>query len=65
MGKNQEKFMFVKAMSRPFEVREGEKLQEDAKLHSMGVQQLVEPRKCMRETQSAQSLYVKRLKQWR
>ena len=35
----------VKAMSRPFEVQEGEQLQEDTKLHCVGVQQLVEPRK--------------------
>ena len=39
--------------------------QEDANLQCVGAQQLVELRKCLRETQSTQSLCVKRIRQWR
>ena len=45
----------MKAMSRPFEVREGEQLLEDAKLHCVGVQQTRgAKKKCLRETKNPQ-----------
>ena len=54
MGKNQEKFLCVKAMSRQLEVREGEKLQEDTKFPCVGVQQIMERNKCLREGMNSQ-----------
>ena len=55
MDKTQEKFLCVEAMCIPFKVHEGEQLQEDMKLHCVGVQQTRgAKKKCLRETKNPQ-----------